>query len=392
MLILINSVLLCFSISGILLVIIFYPLSIWIVYLIKRQTTPDKHSDLIPTVSIVSVVYNAEDLIVDKIKNLLSLNYPSEKYEIIIFSDGSTDETENKVKDFSNRNVLFLSSVEHEGKISAINKAICNCSGEIIIFSDADAILNSNSVLNIVKHFALPEIGGVCGRRIIYESNKELKDAQSFYIGFDSKIKILESQTGNISSNDGKLYAVRRELFKPIPPPVTDDFYACLSIIKQNYRFIFEPDAKAFIKVPSRNSSHEIQRRRRIVTRSLRCIYLMKELLNPFRYGIFSIRLAINKIVRRLLPLFLLLVFVNSLCLSSYSPSVKVILFLQLVFYALAFSYLISVHKIFRVRLFTKVTSYAYYFCLGNLGSLLGLLDFLMGKQITKWTPLKTDY
>ena len=305
-LILINSIILGFSISGILLVIIVYPLSIWMLYLIIGKKTLNRHTAIDLPISLITVVHNGGNLIVDKIKNYLSLNYPSENYEIIIFSDGSTDNTANKVKPFIDKNIKFFSFATHRGKSKAINEVIQNCSGEIIVFSDADAILDSDSILNITKYFALPEIGGVCGQRIIYKDNNKLTNVQSDYISFDSIIKKLESRLGNISSNDGKLYAIKRELFLPIPPAVTDDLYVCLSIAKQNYRFVFEPEAKAFIKVPSRGSGHEVERRRRVVSTSLRGIWL----LNPFKYGLFSLSIIINKIIRRLYP------SACSLCLS----------------------------------------------------------------------------
>lgn len=375
---------------GILLVFLFYPLFIWILYLIKDKKQI-KVSSFNPTISLITVVHNAENLIVDKIKNSLSLSYPSDNYEIIIFSDGSTDNTESKVKPFINKNVHFFSSITHEGKISGMNKAVQSSSGEIIVFSDVDAILEKDAIINLVKYFSNPTIGGVCGQRVISEDNKGLKGAQSSYIGFDSTIKILESQTGSISSNDGKLYAVRRRLFMPIPTPVMDDLYVCLSIVKQNFRFVFEPNAKAYIKIPSRNTAHEIQRRRRIVTGSLTGIYLMRELLNPFHYGIFSIRLTINKIVRRFLPVLLILFFFCSLFLSFYISLIKAMFFLQITFYFLAFCYPLLLQNICRIKIVTKAASLAYYFCLGNYGTLLGLFDLLIGKQIVKWKPLKTD-
>ena len=329
MLIIVNSLLFTFSLFGILLVIILYPLFIWILYLVKYKK-PIKVSSFNPTISLMTVVHNAQDLIVEKINNLLSLNYPSDNVEIIIFSDGSTDKTENNVKPFINEKIHYFSSTAHEGKNKAINETINNCSGEIIIFSDADAYLDSDAIKYLTKYFVDPEIGGVCGQRIICKDNKKLKKAQSDYIKFDSLIKKLESQTGNISSNDGKLYAFKKDLFKPIHPAVTDDLYMCLSIIKQNYRFIFEPEAKAFIKIPSRNPVHEIQRRRRIVCRSLRGILLNKDILNPFKYGFFSLSLFINKIMRRFLPVFLLSMFFSSCVLSFYNHLVGIVLFLQI--------------------------------------------------------------
>ena len=389
MLLLVNSLLFAFSTSGILFVFLLNPLMIWIVYLIKGKKTV-RYSTTHPSVSLITVFHGGEDLIVDKIKNCLSLNYPSENYEIIFFSDGPSDGTKDLVKPFIDKRVRFLSSPTYEGKAIGINKAVQASSGEIIVFSDVDAILGKNAVMRLVHYFSDPEVGGVCGKRVIYENRNKLMKAQSVYIRFDSFIKRLESQIGSISSNDGKVYAIRRDLFQMIPPAVTDDLYECLSIVRQNRHFLFEPDVKAFVKAPSRSPAHEIERRRRIVSTSLRGIYLMRGLLNPFKYGLFSIRLIINKVIRRLLPICLLVMFISSVFLASYSPIITMILFLQIAFYVLAFCYRALFQYLPFVGIITRITSVTYYFCLANYGSFLGLLDFVMGRKIERWKPVKT--
>jgi len=386
----INSIVFIFSIAGILLILLINPLLLHILFFAKWEKAVNV-SPLTPTVSLIMVVHNAEHFIINKIQNSRSLKYPSEKYEIILYSDGSTDETAEKAQPYITERVLFISSPTFEGKNIFLNKAAENAHGDVLVFSDVDAMLDENALLNLAKYFSDPSVGGVCGQRIIAENDKRLKKAQSDYIRFDSMIKKLESKTGSISSNDGKLYAIRKDLFRPIPPAVTDDLYTCLSIIKQGYRFLFEPNAKAFIKVPSRNPKHELTRRRRIVCRSLTGIFLQKELLNPFKYGIFSIRLFINKILRRFLPIYMLLMFLSSMFLSFYIPLIRILVFLQFVFYILALSYPIVFQNIKGFKFVKRITSLAYYFCLGIYGTLLGLIDFIRGKKVVKWEPFKAD-
>jgi len=315
----VNLLVFSLSLLSILLIFVLYPLSVLVISLFIKKTNRRTSREKI-TLSHIVVVRNGEKIIIDKIKNCISMHYPPERYEIIFFSDGSTDETERIIRSYKTDRFKLLSSVSHCGKHNGLNEAVSISSGEIIVFSDADALLSPEALKKIVRHYADPKIGGVCGQRIIREEEAEMKVAQEEYIRFDSFIKILESKIGSITSNDGKLYSIRKKLFRPIDPAVTDDLYCCLSIIKQKHRFIFEPEAKAFISIPSRNTSHEILRRRRIVSRSLRGIFSMKELLNPFRYGFYSIGLAINKLLRRMLPVFLLILFVSSLILSFYIP------------------------------------------------------------------------
>lgn len=371
------------SIFGMALIFLLNPLMIWVRYVTKGRK-PVRHASIRPPVSLIIVVRNAEKTIADKIKNTLSLDYPSENYEIIVFSDGSTDDTENKVRTFPDEHICLLSSPSHEGKNNGINDAVRISRGEILVFSDADVMLGKNAIMNLVKYFGDPEVGGVCGEKVICKTRKELETAQIVHVGFDKTIKKLESLTGSVSSNDGTLYAIRRNLFKQIPPAVTDDLYVCLSVVKQQYRFLFEPEAKAFMDAPSRNPAHEIERRRRIVSNSLHGIFLMKELLNPLKYGTFSIRLFINKVLRRFLPVYLLLLFFSSGYLSFYSPRITMFLSLQIAFYGLACSYVVC-QRISCSKILRKITSLAYYFCIGNYGTLLGLFYFFTGRQITKW-------
>jgi cellulose synthase/poly-beta-1,6-N-acetylglucosamine synthase-like glycosyltransferase len=174
MLLIVNSFIFALSISGILLVFFGNPLLVWLIRLIRGEKAV-KHTINHPSVSLITIVHNAEDLIIDKIKNSLSLNYPPDNYEIIIFSDGSTDGTEDKVQTFVSKNLHFFSSPTHEGKHCGINNAIQHCSGEILVFSDADAILESEALTKLAKYFVDPEVGGVCGQRIIDKGDKSRK-------------------------------------------------------------------------------------------------------------------------------------------------------------------------------------------------------------------------
>ncbi len=379
-----------FSLSSILLVFVFNPLLIWLVYILREKKSV-KTSAMPFSISLVTVVRNAEDVIEKKIQNSLELHYPSNNYEIVIFSDGSTDGTEEKVKSFMSDKVRFIESLTHEGKNSGINKAVEHCTGDLIFFSDADAMLEQDAIVRLVKYFADPAVGGVGGKQVIYRGRKDIESAQRDYKRFDTSIKHLESLIGSISSNDGTLYAVRRKLFRPIPPAVTDDLYVCLSVVRQNYRFLFEPEARAFIKGSARTVSQEIQRRRRIISTSLRGIYLMRELLNPFMYGSFSIRLIINKIIRRLLPFFLITLFLSSIILSRYSKAIELFLYLQVIFYFIALLYGFVLQHLPKLGIINRIPSLAFYFCIGNYGMLLGVIDFLRGRQVTKWEPLKTE-
>ena len=385
--------LLSVSLIGVMLVFLIYPFTLLLSSFFIREC--DNHQDINEYfISLIVVVRNAEELIKDKIENCLSLHYPSEKLEIIFYSDGSTDNTNQIIHSFKDKGIRFFHSGKHRGKIDAINAAVRQCSGEILVLTDADALLEADALKNMMRHYIHPRIGGVCGQRVIFNDRSTTVSSQEKYIKLDTTVKILESKLHWITSNDGKIYSLRRRLFKPIERGVTDDLFTCLTVIRQGYSFIFEPEARALIKVPSRTPGHEIKRRQRIVAQSLRGIFIQKGLLNPFRYGFFSLGLFINKILRRILPVFLILIFFTTLYLSFNSIWLTLFLLIQAMFYVLSLVYLI-VNKLSwhhtSLKKIQKGLELIFYFCIGNAGTLLGLITFLSGKKIKKWDPVKSD-
>jgi cellulose synthase/poly-beta-1,6-N-acetylglucosamine synthase-like glycosyltransferase len=373
------------SAVGILLVFGLYPLTLVLLGLVRGARAP---RPAVPgrSVSLLVAVRNAEGLVEEKVRNALALE-SAEALEIVFVSDGSTDRTVERLRAAGGARVLVLELVEHRGKALALNHGAERCRGEILVLSDVDALLVPDAVRRLVEHFADESVGGVCGQRVIHEGPGELVGAQERYIAADSALKRAESRLGSVTSNDGKLYAVRRSLFRPIAPGATDDLYTALSVVEQGRRFVFEPRARAYIRTPSRNPAHEIVRRRRIVARSLRGIFLKRALLNPLRHGSFAIQLLVNKVCRRLLPLFLALLLGASLALAPLAAWARVMLFLQLGFYGLALLHPVLGRA--RIPLLGTLASVAYYFCVGNLGTLLGLTDFLRGREATKWDPIK---
>ncbi|MBI5233081.1 MAG: glycosyltransferase, partial [Deltaproteobacteria bacterium] len=204
-----SSIVFVMSLAAVLMVFCINLLVVWLVYLVRGEKTV-KARPIEPLITVVVVVRNAASIIEEKIKNTLSLDYPADRLELIISSDGSTDRTEDIVQPYIGGRVRLVSSPLHEGKNSALNRAVAISAGEILVFTDADALLEKGALRRIVPHFADEDVGGVCGQRVIAEHEMRLEKAQSDYIRFDSSIKRLESKTGSITSNDGKLYAIRK--------------------------------------------------------------------------------------------------------------------------------------------------------------------------------------
>ncbi len=373
-----------YSLAAILLVLA-YP-AILVARQVWARPAPVAVADFQPPVSVIVAVRNAAPMVEAKLRNCLALDYPAEKLEIVFSSDGSTDETLDVLQRCAAASPIVLAFREHRGKTTALNDAVAACRGEVLVFTDVAAALERGALRALVRFFADVSLGGVGGRMQYTGNGGHLGSGQRTYLGFDVLIRRLENRSGSVTANNGLLYAIRRSLFRPFPDAVTDDLFACLSVVRQGYRFAFAPEAVVVIPPRVKNPRHEITRRRRIVSTSLRSIWLTRAVLNPFRFGFFSFGLGVNKVLRRLLPVHLLLLFTSSLLLAG-DPVFLGLFAAQFLFYGCALFFSILGWKS-PTTLPGKVASAASYFLLGNVGTLLGLIDFLRGKAPAKWEPV----
>lgn len=380
--------LLSVGMAGIGAVFLLYPLVLWLRALGHPETAPPAPSDPPPSVSVVVVVRNGEGMIRQKIENTEDLQYPDELLEIVVCSDASDDGTDEILKQSAatRRNAVFLE--QRAGKNEALNAAVARATGEIVVFTDVDARMEPDALSCLVRHFVDDKVGGVCGQRVIRERQHGLGSSQRRYISWDSRIKELESRRGSLTSNDGKLYAMRRSLFRTVASGVTDDLFNALTVVASGHRFLFDGSARAGIVVPSRSLRHEVRRRRRIVARSLRGIYLHRDVLNPFSYGSYAPGLFVNKILRRLLPVFLILIALASVGLASRSVIWLYLVAVQFAGYCSGALILVLPQVLRRRRIFRLLTLAAYT-CSGLLGTLLGLRDFVLRKTVVIWDPEK---
>ncbi len=384
------SFLTAFGALGIFTVVLVYPLALLMLSRRAPPAAPPVTPSVWPTVAIITAARNAAALLPAKLQNFRELEYPPERLILLIASDASTDKTRAIVEAAGDSRIQLVEQTERLGKAAAMNLAMTRTDAEMLLFSDADALLTSDAVQKLARHFADPQVGGVCGQRIAARSGARLRDAQQTYIHFDSTLKRIESARGRISSNDGKIHMIRRALFEPIPPDVTDDLYTALSVIAQGYHFVFEPEAVAEVNIPSRDALHEIQRRRRIVIRSLTGICRMRRVLNPRRFGWFSAGLLINKVGRRFLPFFLLILFTGLIQMAFTSPYAVPIGAVAAVMFVIAAAYIwaaISTGYPFLL----KPVRLAQYMLAGFTGTAWGVIDFLTGRRISVWEPRKKD-
>lgn len=389
----IGAGLLLLSLTGFLMVFCIYPLILTLCQK-KRPEYGNKPQLPWPRVTFIVVARNAQSLVRVKIDNTLGLDYPGDRLELIFCSDGSTDATFASAKQSNDPRVMCFHTPEHCGKITALNRAVPLAKGEIVIFSDVDALFMPDALKLLVRHFESPVVGGVCGQRKIVRDQGETKAVQKQYIKFDSLIKRLESRLGWITSNDGKVYGIRKSCFSPIPHGVTDDLFVSLLVIGRGFEFRFEPRAVAKIHLPSRSLTHEFYRRRRIIAQSLWGLWMQRKMFSASRYGLYAVGLFINKVIRRFLPVCLVLMFLSSWMLRGVAWVFALFFSLQIAGYAWA-ALAVLLPKISlpgKIGKLTAQTSWAAaYLCCANAGMLWGIFYFITGRRVDKWNPVKDE-
>jgi len=338
-----------------------------------------------PSVSLIIAAYNEEESIGRRLRNALALDYPQQALEIIVASDGSTDRTEEIVERSANPCVHLL-RLPRRGKIPALNAAVAQAQVEILVFSDANSMCDSQALRKLTQNFADAEVGGVVGNTgyIISPDSESSSRGEDLYWNYDSWLKQLESFSGNVVSAHGGLYAIRRELYIPVSDPaVTDDFAISTAVIEQGRRLVFECAAHSYeTAVPK--AGREFQRRTRLMTRGLRALLLRKRLLNPFRYGFYSLALFSHKVLRRLLAVALVIAFASSLALSSSGVLYSFAAAAQVIFYSAAGAgYLLR-----RTRWGHRKCLYIpFFYCMANAAALVAVAKLMLGERIALWQP-----
>jgi cellulose synthase/poly-beta-1,6-N-acetylglucosamine synthase-like glycosyltransferase len=338
-----------------------------------------------PAVSVIIAAYNEEAVIADRLENALALDYPSERLQIIVASDGSTDATDEIVARYASRGVRLL-SLPRQGKIRALDAAVPHATGEILVFSDANTMCERNALKALTRNFADARVGGVAGHTAyrLQTGSESSSRGESLYWDYDTWLKQLESLTGSMVSAHGGLYAVRRALYRPCPDSaVTDDFAISTAVIEQGYRLVFEADAHATeFAVPE--AQREFGRRVRLMTRGLRGVAVRHRLLNPFRYGFYAVVLFSHKVARRLAPLALLILAWSSAYLASTAPVYLTAAVGQALFYTLAVLGL----ALRRTSMgHFKLTYVPFFYCMANAACAAAWIQLLRGQRVELWQP-----
>lgn len=349
----------------------------------KRKPIHDQRNEDLPEVTLLIAAYNEEGYIDHKIKNTLSLDYPSSLLHVLVVTDGSSDRTPDIVKQYPR--IKLFHEPGRKGKIHAVNRVMKFVTSPIVIFCDANTDLNDQAIRKIVRHYQDPTIGGVAGEKRIFSKEKDNASGsgEGLYWKYESFLKKKDAEVYSVVGAAGELFSLRTELYEESPENMLiEDFYLSLRITARGFRFAYEPDAYA-IETASASVKEEWKRKVRISAGAFQAMLKLTYLLNPFRYGMLSFQYVCHRVLRwTLAPLSLPLVLITNMILAFQGLFFyQVVLGLQLGFYAVAMlGYVLRDKKISIKGFFVP-----YYFTVMNLSVYAGLIRFSRGRQSILW-------
>lgn len=359
-----------------------YALLIPIIGLFVKR--PVDRRDITPRVTFLITAYNEEKNIRKKLTEVLALDYPREQLEVMVASDGSTDRTDDIVREFSGQGVVLKRVEGRVGKTATQNEAVKAATGDVIIFSDATTVYEKDAIRMLVRNYNDPEVGAVSGRyEYVNPTGAPVGTGSILFWKYENFIKSMQTRIRTISGCCGCIYSVRKAAYVPLPGDIISDLVEPLMVIRRGYRVVFEQEAIAYEETTEK-SHEEFRMRIRVITRAMRGILFARGLLNPFRFPFVSFQLISHKVLRWLIPFFLIgLLAANAFLLDR---QFYVIIFaLQVAFYLLALAGLAAD----RMGKKFKPAAVPLYFCIVNTASLIAFFKTLAGQKMVTWETVR---
>lgn len=344
-----------------------------------RPRSVHRHS-VYPMVTVLIPAYNEADCIAKTIQNKLDQDYPRDKLEIIVVSDGSTDGTDVIVHSFVHKGVLLLRREGREGKAAALNEAVRHATGEILVFSDANSLFDRNAIRFMVENFTDPEVGYVTG--MLCYSGDGASLGGDAYMRHENRLRSAETRIGSIIGVNGGVDAIRRKLYRDIPRELITDFVLPLQVIASDLRVIYDPRVISH-EAANLEITSEFRMRVRVALRAMQGLVYMRRLLDPRRYPLASFSLISHKVLRYLTFLFLPAALLANIQLAYVEPLYQALLVAHISVYALAFlglrgSFPQWVHRL------AVVPS---YFLLSNAAFMVAAIKFIRRETMATWRP-----
>lgn len=358
-----------------------YPLLLSVLAVFKSSKKNKAVAEL-PFVTIIIAAYNEEAVIADKIKNIFAADYPTEKLQVIVAAQGSTDHTAAIASSYSG--VSVLQSAERKGKSVAVNEAVEKAQHSIIVLTDANTLLAPQTLQKLVSHLNDPAIGAVAGEKKVVDANGAAVSGEGMYWRYESWLKQQETDFYTVVGAAGELFAFKKELFVPIPAnTVTDDFFLSLSINMQGKKVAYAADAVS-TEAASLFLADEWKRKIRIAAGGIQSLGLVQKALNPFRYPLLSFQFFSHRVLRWLLcgPALIVLLLANGILVFTTGGVFYSIFFLlQVLFYVFALvGYLLLKKKISFFLL-----TIPFYIVFMHAAMMTGLVRYFTTGQSVLW-------
>jgi cellulose synthase/poly-beta-1,6-N-acetylglucosamine synthase-like glycosyltransferase len=366
----------------------FYPIILFVAYcLVQLQRDIDylsRRSDRrvrlneeqeLPGITMIVPVYNEEDHLAEKVRNIAETNYPADRVQVIFVSDGSTDRS-NQILSRINQARVEVILKERGGKPTALNLAVERAKNPILVFSDGSTLFEGNAIRKLVRHFSNPKVGAVCGA-LKFAANDESQQTEGVYWKYESMLRLMESRLGATLTASGAIYALRHDAWIPLSPnTVLDDLVTTLNVRKQGYRVLYDPEAVA-LDFAASSVKGEFARRVRIAMGSFRSL---GEFLRASLPGFTLIAFVSHKLMRWFIPILFLAIFFSNAFLI-HQRFYQAVFILQIAFYMWAAAGFIFQAQLRRIR-FALI---GYFLLAMNLAFLVGLYRCFTTRKGVTW-------
>lgn len=360
-----------------------YPLLVYLMSVLFPKSV--LRSEIKPNVTVLITAFNEEADIRAKLENTLLIDYPADKFEILVASDGSTDRTDEIVKEFAPRGVKLFRQEGRVGKTMTQNNAVEKATGDIILFSDATTHYTQDVFRQLLPAFADETVGCVAGRLVyLDEDGSNVGKGARSYWNYETFLKIAESRACSLIGASGCLYAVRKSAYDPMYAEACSDFLICTSVFRKGLRSVFAPDAVCY-EHTNRAANDELRMRVRVISQTFTDLWRNRDMLNPFKSGFFAIELISHKVLRYAVPFILIALLCASGILTKSSVFYVSAMAVQVLFYALALAGWLMERAGRRLSLLAM----PLYFVLANLASVVAFYKFLRGETYTRWEPIR---
>ena len=367
-------------------IVLFFLVSIRQIFKGKRSISTGMAASL-PTCTLIVAAYDEEDIIEEKIKNTLALNYPNDKIRFLFITDGSRDNTPQIISRYPA--IKLMHSLKRRGKIAAVQRAVAAVTTETMVFTDANTFLNPDALINLCRHYADPKVGAVAGeKRVQIDETSDATAGEGFYWKYESKLKIWDSELNSVVGAAGELFSVKTALYESVhPDSIIDDFMISMLIAKKGYRIVYEPEAYA-TETSSENIKEELKRKIRIAAGGLQSIIWLRSLLLPFKQPLLSFQYISHRVLRwTVVPFLMIVALILNIAIVAQTqlPIYQLILAAQVLFYTLGLlGWLMEKQQIKIKALFIP-----YYFGVMNYAVIAEIFRYLFGEQSAAWEKSK---